>query len=200
MPKFLQRSCNHIQRSNWLLQTILFHNKTTEDVPECVVSHDAEKASNQVKWAYFFCCAGQLSFGFGPNFTTWIILLYSHPTASICTNTQWSTPLSLHCRTRQRCLLGPMLFNMAIEPLATALCTGMDISGTMRGDTEHRISLYGDNLLLLISCQLPHCPLLCCCSVSLVNFQVINLISTKASSFLSTMRHKLWTLPICLLK
>ena len=44
-----------------------------------------------------------------------------------------------------------MLFDMAIEPLATELCTCKDISGIWRGGTEHRVSLYADDLLLFIS-------------------------------------------------
>uniref|UniRef100_A0AAR2LJE7 Reverse transcriptase domain-containing protein n=1 Tax=Pygocentrus nattereri TaxID=42514 RepID=A0AAR2LJE7_PYGNA len=52
---------------------------------------------------------------------------------------------------RQGCPLSPLLFNIAIEPLALALRQDILIKGIYRGDQEHKLSHYADDLLLYIS-------------------------------------------------
>lgn len=45
----------------------------------------------------------------------------------------------------------PLLFVMAIEPLAISLRHCPNFNGIVRKDTEHKVSLYADDLLLYIS-------------------------------------------------
>ena len=90
-------------------------------------------------------------FGFGEAFISWIKLLYAQPLAAVVTNGQQSEYFSLGRGTRQGCPLSPLLFAIAIEPLAIALRQSDEFSGIVRGGFTHKLSLYADDLLLYTS-------------------------------------------------
>uniref|UniRef100_A0A8C7XNT8 Reverse transcriptase domain-containing protein n=1 Tax=Oryzias sinensis TaxID=183150 RepID=A0A8C7XNT8_9TELE len=119
------------------------------DVPELIVSLDAEKAFDCVEWRYLLAVLRK--FGFGSGFISWIKTLYSMPLSSVRTNSTVSEYFALHRGTRQGCPLSPLLFDFAIEPLAIALRTDKGITGISRGGEVHKTSLYADDLLLYIA-------------------------------------------------
>lgn len=90
-----QSSSFHTRR---LLNIIGFPNPT---VPEVVISLDAEKAFDRVKWEYL--CYVLSKFGFSSDFITWIRLLYNSPTAHVFTNDVRS-PAFAFCRGTRPCL------------------------------------------------------------------------------------------------
>lgn len=107
---------------------------------------DAEKAFDRVEWNYLFYTLEKCEFG--EQYISWIKLLYSSPQASVRTNTIQSGYFHLHRSTRQGCPLSPLLFAIAIEPLAVALHCEPHISGIHRNGIELKVSLYADDLLL----------------------------------------------------
>ncbi|KAA0701525.1 LINE-1 reverse transcriptase -like protein [Triplophysa tibetana] len=125
------------------------YNPSTSMGPEAVISLDAEKAFDRVEWNYLFYALER--FGFGQEFISWIKLLYSSPVASVRTNDTQSDYFPLHRSTRQGCPLSPLLFAVAIEPLAIALRSEPRIIGITRFGLEQKVSLYADDLLLYVS-------------------------------------------------
>lgn len=127
----------------------VIYNPSPTNVSEAVVSLDAEKAFDRVEWRYLFYTLEK--FGLGPNFVRWIKLLYSSPQASVRTNNTHSDYFLLHRSTRQGCPLSPLLFALAIEPLAIALRSNPLVSGIVRYRHEQILSMYADDLLLYLS-------------------------------------------------
>uniref|UniRef100_A0A671TVY8 Reverse transcriptase domain-containing protein n=1 Tax=Sparus aurata TaxID=8175 RepID=A0A671TVY8_SPAAU len=119
------------------------------NTPEVVVALDAEKAFDRVEWGFLFSVLEK--FGFDSNFISWVKLLYATPSASVNTNGVHSAYFPLKRGTRQGCPLSPLLFNIAIEPLAIWLRNQDEFEGITRFGQVHKLSLYADDLLLFIS-------------------------------------------------
>ena len=56
----------------------------------------------------------------------------------------------LRSGTRQRCLLSPLLFNIVLEVLATAIRDEKEIKGIQIGKEEVELSLFADDVILYI--------------------------------------------------
>uniref|UniRef100_A0A669EZJ7 Reverse transcriptase domain-containing protein n=1 Tax=Oreochromis niloticus TaxID=8128 RepID=A0A669EZJ7_ORENI len=101
--------------------------------------------------------------GFGEKFTRYVRTLFNAPRANIITNDVLSGTFSLTRGCRQGCPSSPLLFAIAIEPLAVAIRTSASISGIKFGTSEHKLSLYADDLLLYIMDPLKSIPSLMKC-------------------------------------
>uniref|UniRef100_H3ADW7 Reverse transcriptase domain-containing protein n=1 Tax=Latimeria chalumnae TaxID=7897 RepID=H3ADW7_LATCH len=75
--------------------------------------------------------------------------LYGLPIAKVVTNGILSDPFGLHRGTRQGCPLSLLLFALAIEPLAAKIRGGKEIWEITIGNTNNKIHLYTDDILLL---------------------------------------------------
>ena len=87
-------------------------------------------------------------FGFADDFISWVKLLYASPLASVHTNDSHSKYFPLHRGTRQGCPMSPLLFALAIEPLAASIRQCQANEEITLGDTTYKLSLYADDLLL----------------------------------------------------
>uniref|UniRef100_A0A669BN31 Reverse transcriptase domain-containing protein n=1 Tax=Oreochromis niloticus TaxID=8128 RepID=A0A669BN31_ORENI len=127
----------------------VLYNPSDSNSPEFGISLDSEKAFDRVEWGYLFYVLEK--FGFGKIIVSWLKLLYTSPLAAIKTNGTCSDFFPLFRGTRQGCPMSPLLFALAIEPLAISLRSNPDITGVTRYGIEQRVSLYADDLLLYIS-------------------------------------------------
>ena len=113
-----------------------------------ILSLDAEKAFDKVNWSFLFTTLRK--FGFGESLIHWIRTLYTSPKATIATNGITSPSFTLHQGTRQGCPLSPSLFAIFIEPLAAAIRQNSKIKGIHTNNSQHKVSLYADDLLLYL--------------------------------------------------
>ena len=76
--------------------------------------------------------------------------IYDKPTANIVFNGENLKPVPLRSGTRQGCPLSPLLFNIVLEVLATAIREQKEIKGIQIGKEEVKLSLFADDMILYI--------------------------------------------------
>ena len=74
--------------------------------------------------------------------------IYDKPTANIILNGEILKSFPLKSGTRQGCPLSPLLFNIVLEGLVTAIREEKEIQGTQIGKKEVKLSLFADDMIL----------------------------------------------------
>ena len=83
-----------------------------------IISIDAEKAFDKIQHPFLIKTLSKV--GIKGAFLNIIKAIYERPTANITLNGQKLRAFTLRSGTRQGCPLSPLLFNIALEVLATA--------------------------------------------------------------------------------
>lgn len=154
LPKFI-----HTDQTGFVVGRHLFSNlrrlfnllysSDSSPVPEVLISLDAQKAFDRIEHNYLYKVLDK--FGFGPIFQTWVKILYVGPQAAVRTDRVLSDYFSIGRGTRQGCPLSPLLFDIAIEPLAIAIRKSPLVTGVKRGDYIHKVSMYADDSMFFLS-------------------------------------------------
>ena len=76
--------------------------------------------------------------------------IYDKPTANIILNGENRKPFPLRSGTRQGCPLSPLLFNIVLEVLATAIRDEKEIKGIQIRKEEVKLSLFAEDMILYI--------------------------------------------------
>ena len=76
--------------------------------------------------------------------------IYERPTANIILKGQKLKSFPLRSGTRQGCPLSPLLFNIVLEALATAIRQEKEIKGVQIGKEETKLSLFADDMIVYI--------------------------------------------------
>ena len=74
--------------------------------------------------------------------------IYERPTANIILNGEKLTAFPVRSGIRQGCPLSPLLFNIVLEVLATAIRQEKAIKGIQIGKEEMKLSLFADDLIV----------------------------------------------------
>lgn len=116
---------------------------TEREGTRAILSLDTFMAFDSLEWHYLW----QVLAEFGPNFVKWIRILYRAPRAKVRINVKCS---QLVRGTRQGCPLLPLLFALALEPLALAIRSSSNIQGFRRATGEETVALNADDVLLFL--------------------------------------------------
>ena len=76
--------------------------------------------------------------------------IYNKPIASIILNYEKLKAFPLRSESRQGCLLSPLLFNIVLEVLATAIREEKEIKGIQIGKEEVKPSLFEHDVMLYV--------------------------------------------------
>ena len=118
-------------------------------IPACFLSLDVRQAFDSVSWSYMEFTLKK--WGFGPNFTNWVLQLYQNPRAYVKYAGYKSETFNIQRGTRQGCPLSPLLFALLIEPLAQKIRVDPKVLGIELGGVTHKLCLYADDILLFLS-------------------------------------------------
>ena len=113
-----------------------------------IISTDAEKAFDKIQ--HPFTIETLQNVGIEGTFLNIIKAIYDKPPANIVLNGEKLKPFPLRSGTRQGCLLSPLLFNIALEVLATAIREEKETKGIQIGKEEVKLSLFAGDMILFI--------------------------------------------------
>ena len=97
-----------------------------------IISIDAEKASNKIQHPFMIKALQKV--GIEGTYLNITKDIYDKPTANIVLNGEKLKPFPVRSGTRQGCPLSPLLFNIILEVLATAIREEKEIKGIQVGN------------------------------------------------------------------
>ena len=96
-----------------------------------IISIDAEKAFDKIQ--HLFMIKTLQKMGIEETYLNRVKAIYDKPTANIILNGEKLKAFPLRSETRQRCPLSPLLFNVVLKVLATAIREEKEIKGIQIG-------------------------------------------------------------------
>ena len=84
------------------------------------------------------------------NYLNRVKVIYDKPTANIILNGEKLKAFSLRSGTKTRCLLSPLLFNIVLKVLATAIREEKEIKRIQIKKKEGKLSLFAGDMILYI--------------------------------------------------
>ena len=113
-----------------------------------IISIDVEKALDKVQHPFTIKTVSKV--GIEGAFLNIIKAIYERPTFNIIVNGQKLRAFPLRSGTRQGCPLPPLLLNIVLEVLPTAIRHEKEIKGIQIGKEEMKLSLFADDMILYI--------------------------------------------------
>ena len=115
-----------------------------------IISIDAEKAFDKIQHPFMIKKQNLQRAGIEGTYLNIIKAICDKPTANIVLNGEKLKAFPLKSGIRQGCPLSPLLFNIILEVLATAIKEEKDTKGIQIGKKEVKLSLFADDMILYI--------------------------------------------------
>ena len=119
-----------------------------KDKSHMIISIDAEKAFDKILHPFLIKTLHKM--GIEGTYLNIVKAIYDKLTENIILNGEKLKAFPLRSGTRQGCPLSPVLFNIVLEVLATAIREEKEIKGIQIGKEEVKLSLFADDIILYI--------------------------------------------------
>ena len=113
-----------------------------------IISTDAEKAFEKIQQTFMIKTFQKM--GIEGIYLNIVKAIYDKPTTNIILSGEKLKAFPLGSGTRQGCPLSPLLCNIVLEVLATAIREEKEIKGIQIGKEEVKLSLFADGMILFI--------------------------------------------------
>ena len=125
---------------------VINHINKLKEKNHMILSIDAEKAFDKIQHQFIIKTLQKV--GTEGTYLNITKAIYDKPTANIILSGEILKPFPLRSGTRQGCPLTPLLFNIVLEVLATAIREEKEIRGIQIGKEEVKLSLFADDMIL----------------------------------------------------
>ena len=122
----------------------VIHHNTLKDERHMIISIDAEKAFDKTQHPFMIKTVQEM--GTEGTYLNIVKTMYDKPTANIILNGEKLKAFSLRSGARQGLPLSPLLFNIVLEVLATAIREEKEIKRIHIGK-EVNLSLFADDII-----------------------------------------------------
>ena len=126
----------------------IHHINKLKDKKHMIISIDAEKAFDKIQHPFMVKTLPKM--GIEVTYLSIVKAINDKPTVNLIFNGEKLKALPLRSGIRQGCPLSPILFNIVLEVLATAIRKEKEIKGIQIGKEEVKLSLSADDLILYI--------------------------------------------------
>ena len=127
---------------------VIHHSNKLKDNNHMIISIDAEKAFDKIQYPLMINTLQKM--GIEGTYLNIVKAIYDKPTAHVILSGEKVKAFPLRSGTRQGCPLSPLLFNIGLEGLATAIREEKEIKGIQIRKEEAKLSLFADNMILYV--------------------------------------------------
>ena len=126
----------------------IHHINKLKDKNHIIISIDAEEAFDKIQHPFMIKTLQKMSIE--GIYLKIVKAIYDKPTTNIILSGEKLKAFLLRSGTRQGCPLSPLLFNIVLEVLPTAIREEKEIKGIQIGKEEVKLSLFADDMILYI--------------------------------------------------